>query len=409
MQGAPPNSLNMHNLTKIKLFRIAAWITYPLALIFVYPFAMMKKKNPGGLFFFFDRYVIGGAQRTFLEMLRSVADTPKQVYFTRKSWDQSLKNEFYSMPNTQSRDIHLWCDNLLFRLFAVHYYAFYINRHERPHVFGSNSTFFYDMLPFFSQRVRTTELLHNFTFGKKGMEFFGLANCRYLRHRIVYDGFTFANIRKQYEQYGLTRYMDRVLFIEPGVHVPPYTRTNFDLPLVVLYAGRGGAQKRIHLLDRVAEYCIREQWPVSFHFAGTMADELSTHVKQHSTVHGEIDSQQKMYELYQSSHVILLTSAYEGFPMVVREGMACGCVPVVTALEGNKTHLQHGINALLIEAIEDEGKVVEQALANIQTLVNKKELLAQLSLACYHYAAANFSKAKFNEAYRDFLLRASEA
>jgi len=81
----------MHNLTKIKLFRTALWITLPLAYVFVYPFVLLRKKNPSPLFFFFDRYAIGGAQRIHLDILKSVEDVWKQVYFTRKSPNSKLK------------------------------------------------------------------------------------------------------------------------------------------------------------------------------------------------------------------------------------------------------------------------------------------------------------------------------
>ena len=396
----------MHNLTKIKLFRIAAWISFPFACIFVYPFVLLKKKKNTRLFFFFDRYAIGGAQRVHLDILHAVADTPKQVYFTRKSLNDSLKQEFYSVPNTESSDVHFWCDNLLFRLFSVHYFAFYVNRHKGAHAFSSNSTFFYDVLPFFAKHVHTTELLHNFTYGKKGMEFFGLANYKYLATRIVIDGFTLSNIKKQYEQYGISQYMERVLLIEPGVDIPPYRKTSFGLPLKVLYAGRGGPQKRVHLINEVAEYCIEKKLPVEFHFAGTMMDELSQTVRDHAVLHGQISGQQRMYELYQLCNAIILTSAYEGFPMIIKEGMACGCIPVVTALPGNKTHLRNGVNSMLIEAVEDERMVVKLAIDQITSLISDKGLVERLSRACYEYAALHFGKEKFIEAYRRLLLPA---
>ena len=44
-------------------------LTYPMAIVFVYPFVLMKKKNSSGYFFFFDRYVIGGAQKVHIDIL----------------------------------------------------------------------------------------------------------------------------------------------------------------------------------------------------------------------------------------------------------------------------------------------------------------------------------------------------
>ena len=108
----------------------------------------MKKKSASHLFFFFDRYSIGGAPRVDLDIFEAVSEVPKQVYFTRISPGDELKGAFFSIPNSINKDIHFWCDNLFFRVFSTFYFAFYINRHDDATVFSSNSTFFYDMLPF---------------------------------------------------------------------------------------------------------------------------------------------------------------------------------------------------------------------------------------------------------------------
>jgi glycosyltransferase involved in cell wall biosynthesis len=394
----------MHNLTKIKLFRIACWISYLPSLLLIYPFVLFKKKNKTGLFFFFDRYSIGGAQRIHLDILESVEDISKQVYFTRKSVDQTLKEAFFNSPNTTCKDIHFWCDNIFFRLFSVHYYAFYLNRYENARVLSANSTFFYDLLPFLGKRVITIELLHNFTFGKKGMEFFGLANHERLTHRFVYDTYTLGNIRKQYETQKISlSYLDRIVFFEPGVKVPLSIHKDYSFPLKILYAGRGGPQKRIHLLNRIIEFCLRQNWPAEFHFAGTAIEELSEAIKQNAVLHGNISSSEKMNELYQQSHAILMASAYEGFPMLIKESMAYGCVPIVTALEGNKMHLKDGMNALLIEEVKNEEKVVEEGIEKIKFLIDSPQLLKTLSVQAHEYALKHFDRKRFLKECRELL------
>jgi glycosyltransferase involved in cell wall biosynthesis len=394
----------MHNLTKIKIFRILLWITYPVSWLIMYPASLLKKKNPGHLFFFFDRYCIGGAQRVHLDILNSIRDQPKQVYFTRYSPDNMFKKDFYDIPATHCRDIHTWCDNLLFRLFTVHYYAFYINRHPEAHIFGSNSTFFYDLLPFLKKGMICTELLHNFTYGKKGFEFFGLANHARLHNRIVVDASTRENIKQQYATYGVDKKFDsRILLIEPGVHIPPEPlEKNYEGPLQVLYAGRGGAQKRVWLVSKIADYFIGENLPVTFHFAGPVQAELSGVTLERSVVHGEVKGND-MPALYAQCQVLILTSAYEGFPMVIKEAMAYGCVPVVTALEGNKTHLKNGQNALLIEAVTDEAAVVQQGIEQIRSLIENTSRLQELAAAAREYAKKHFSKDVFMQAYRKLL------
>jgi L-malate glycosyltransferase len=394
----------MHNITKIKLFRTLLWIVYPFALLFVYPFVLLKRKQKCSLFFFFDRYAIGGAQRVYLDILESVNDIPKTVYFTRQSPNDKLKQRFYNLTSTECHDIHFWCDNLLFRLFTVHYFSFYLNRHKTTRVLGSNSTFFYDMLPFLHHNVRTIELLHNFSYGKRGMEFFGLANYRWIDHRMVIDSNTKQNIIAQYHEYKVPEeFARRVAVVEYGVDIPASVIKPPTPPLKVLYAGRGSKQKRIWLLNAIAAHFITNNIPVEFTFAGSMGNELSETVKTRCNVLSEIGDQKTMSNLFSTHHVIVLTSAFEGFPVVVKEGMSFGCVPVVTALAGNKIHLDHLNNALLIQYVHDEDKVVEEGINNITLLLSTPELLKRLSENAYTYAQKKFGKQEFLSAYRNLL------
>ena len=398
----------MHNITKIKLFRILLRITYIPSVLFLFPLSLLRKKSTTGLFFFFDRFAMGGAQRIHLDILKSIPEAEKEVFFTRFSPNDLFRAEFYAVPHSHNLDIHFWCDNLLFRLFSVHYFCFYVNRHQAAHVFGANSTFFYDMLPFLRKKVIRTELLHNFTFGKNGMEFFGLVNYRMLTHRIVYDFYTRENIEHQYASFGIDpSYLNRLLFIEPGVNIPPEQPKSFDAPLKLICAGRGGPQKRIWLLNRMAEICIDLALPVQFHFAGTLIPELSEKVKNHYVVHGEISDPDQMAAILSANDVAILTSGYEGFPMFIKESMANGCIPLVTALPGNKMHLQDGYNCLLIHEIKDEHALVEEGIEKIKKLIGDPLLCRQLSHTAYQYAKEHFSRQAFNTSYRQLLISSS--
>lgn len=399
----------MHNLQKIKLYRILLFITYPLSLIFIYPLALCKKKNDSGLFFFFDRYILGGAQIVHLDILNALQNKYKRVYFTRLSPDDSLKNQFYNMPATECRDIHNWCENLLIRLFTVHYYAFYLNRHQDAHIFSSNCTFFFDMLPFLSKKIIKTELLHSFSYGKNGIEFFGLGSYRYLNYRITVDNATRVQITEQYKEYGVPeKYTKRLLLIEPGVALPEQKpQKNFESPLKIIYAGRGGYPKRIPLMSRIAESLIRANLPVEFHFAGTPETELSDYVKEHSKIHGQFNGAAGLYTLYAECHVVLMTSAHEGFPMMIKEGMVNGCIPVTTALEGIKMHLTNKENGMLIPNPEDEEQVVQQGIEILTSLSQNMDDVQRLSNNAYTYSTTHFDKALFDKKYQEFFTNAS--
>lgn len=394
----------MHNLTKIKIFRTLLQITYLPSLLLIYPLVRLKARSRSRIFFFFDRYAIGGAQKVHLDILKSIEDLPKTIYFTRKSPNDKLKDDFYRFPNVVCYDIHFWCDNLLFRLFTVHYYAFLLNAHQDVRVLGANSTFFYDMLPFLKKDVTKMELLHNFSFQKSGMEFFGLANHQYLDKRLVIDDVTYGNIVNQYRGYSVSEaFFSRLQVIEFGVDIPGNIIKPKVPPLKVLYAGRGTAQKRIPLLNKIVEHFIGSGDIVEFTFAGSMGPELSPAVIAHSKVYAEIGDSKKMNDLFAASHVIILTSAFEGFPVVIKEGMAFGCVPVATGLPGIKIHLRHQQNALLMDNHENEDSVVNHAIEYITLLANDRQLLHRLSAEAYSYAVARFSKASFLQAYRALL------
>src|SRR4249919_3691079 len=90
-------SMSMHNITKIKLFRILLRITYFPALLILYPAALFRKKSPSGLFFFFDRFSMGGAQRIHLDILKAIPEIKKQVFFTRYSPNTSFQVEFFAI------------------------------------------------------------------------------------------------------------------------------------------------------------------------------------------------------------------------------------------------------------------------------------------------------------------------
>lgn len=394
----------MQIVTKTRLFRLVLWALYLPALLFVWPLARARAKSAGRLFFFFDRWVIGGSQRVFLDILESVGDLAKEVRFTRRPADDGFREAFEAVPNSLVRDVHRWTHSLLFRPFAVHFYAFYVNRHPGACAFGSNSAFYYAMLPFLRRRVRKVDLLHNFMNVPTGFQFYSLANCRRLDVRVVVDSNTRENIRRQYADHGVApRYFERVTMIEPAVEIPPPFEKAPPPPLRVLYAGRGGVQKRAWLVDRIARHFMDAGAAIEFHFAGTMEADLSAATVRRAHMHGEVRSSEAMRDLYARCHVILLTSAWEGFPMVVKEGMAAGCVPLVTALPSYAMHLRDGENALFIDAVDDEDAVVRLGIERLARLAADPALVARLARSARGYAAQNFGKAHFLHAYRALL------
>lgn len=65
-------------------------------------------------------------------------------------------------------------------------------------------------------------------------------------------------------------------------------------------------------------------------------------------------------QYYRKARILVLTSDYEGTPMVVPEAQAHGCVPVVYhSYAGASLHIQHGMNGYLIPSF-NKAKFVKQ-------------------------------------------------
>lgn len=88
----------------------------------------------------------------------------------------------------------------------------------------------------------------------------------------------------------------------------------------------------------------------------------------------------------QDFDALMLLSDYEGLPIALLEGMACGLVPIVTQMQSGIPELvQHKINGLVVE---DRERSVVQAVAD---LCNQPALKQRLSNAARNTVIQNFT------------------
>ena len=71
----------------------------------------------------------------------------------------------------------------------------------------------------------------------------------------------------------------------------------------------------------------------------------------------------KLNQIYSKSHIIILPTQSEGFPKVIAESAAYGCVPVVTNISPINQYINHGENGLLLDNIHI--KTIKECLINI--------------------------------------------
>jgi glycosyltransferase involved in cell wall biosynthesis len=144
----------------------------------------------------------------------------------------------------------------------------------------------------------------------------------------------------------------RTHFIPYGVELPPEMPNRPGAsaePLRVIYAGRlDEPQKRVLDLPAIIRECGDRGVPVLLRIAGSgpasaalQARCYELGVQDRVQMLGTLDAK-SLSRAFSEHDAILLTSAYEGLPIAVLEGMAHGCIPVVAEVNS-------GIDGLVME------------------------------------------------------------
>lgn len=359
---------------------------------------LLPCRNRSSLFFFFPFLHVGGAERVHADIVGCFAEEKPWVFFTKKSDNRTFRGLF---PR-QARLLDIWPLLKYGYPFSVGVMAGFINRHREAAVFGSNSLFYYLLIPYLASHVRRTDLLH--AFGGASDQF-SLPVADRLDRRVVITEKTRQDIAEQYRAHGLdARLLERVVLIENRVPVPgrcPRKREGGRLS--VIFVGRGSPEKRVHLVGRAASRCRARSIPADFSLAGDMGEAVEAADRENCRLLGEVSDPRELEKIYALADVLVLTSSREGFPLVIMEAMARGVVPVCTAVGGIPFHVRHEINGLLLEDGADDW-IVEQLTAAVARLAENRAELAQLSRSAFDYASRHFSGADFCAAYREIVL-----
>lgn len=155
-----------------------------------------------------------------------------------------------------------------------------------------------------------------------------------------------------------------------------YLKASLGIPVaapVIGSVGRLSTQKSPSDFVRVAEAVHRSKPDAHFVWVGDGPLEqdvrnLSTTLQLDSAIHwlGQRSDVQKLLHLFDC---LILTSRWEGFPLVVLEAMAAGVPVVATDILGTRELIQHGVNGWLAPVRETESlaDLVLDLLANPST------------------------------------------
>lgn len=91
---------------------------------------------------------------------------------------------------------------------------------------------------------------------------------------------------------------------------------------------------------------------------------------------GWVSDEDKKIDLYNSCKIYILCSKGEGFPLSLLEGMACGCVPIITDVGDITDLVSYGINGYILKDYTDENELASL----LELLLSSPEKINNLSV-----------------------------
>lgn len=378
-----------------------------LEKIGMFPFVLLGKmaghlfplKTKHQAFLFFPNGDIGGSPQVNIDLTNCIKDKKPLIIFSKKPGNNQFRDK-YNMEGVRILDIHKFIDHKLFHFvnfFCRGLLSVWINNTEKPVVFGGESIFFYKVIPHLKQQVHCVELCHLATWLPYSIGFIDSINKRVFSTEKLKE-----QVEKQYHDNQLAEsYFKKLFFIDNAVNIPPYQPTS-NTVLQVYFIGRGAAQKRIHLIATMAELFHKKEMPVHFNFVGDVEKVINPSAFSFCTFYGNVKEEETMNRIYEKADVLLLTSSFEGLPIVVMQMMAHGKVVVSTAVNGIPDYIHHMENGLLISAV-DENDIIKEGVVYIELLLQQPALKTKLGLRSREIAIEKFSKEAFCEGYRKLL------
>lgn len=379
-----------------------------IELILMFPFVLAGRlagklfplKSTSRIFLFFPSGDIGGSVRVNADITRCLKDHQPIIIFSKKPGNNQFR-ALFEIEGVRIIDLHKYIDNKYYHFVNFFFrgvLASWIASVNDPVVFGGESLFYYKVLPHVKKSTKKIELCHLNTWIN-----YSLAFVKYIDTRIFSTPKIKRDVEELYRRNHVPDdYFSRLHFIDNKIEIPPYKEVQNE-QLEVVYVGRGAPQKRVHLIAEIARRMHDSGRPIHFSFVGDVETIIPPPVANYCTLYGQVRDEKTLHEIYMQSDVLLLTSAYEGLPLVVMDMMARGKVVVSTAVDGIPDYITHGENGLLITETSEE-KIVEQGISVLNVLIEQPELKKEIGARAYTFAKNHFSGDLFCSSYRDIIL-----
>ena len=240
-------------------------------------------------------------------------------------------------------------------------------------------------------------------FGKPdGRELEVVDSVKYIDKRIVINQNTKKDLLEIYAHNNVaTKHNEVVQIIENGIAIENNEFSSKDSSAIKIgFVGRWSDEKRPEIFLEIAKQVRLKNSSIEFYMVGIgMKSNIDCINEAGVFFLGEITNVKELAAFYEPLSFLLITSEYEGFPMVIMESMAQGVISISTNVGGISEHITNNENGILINELEDN-RIVEEFCNSIFQLIENKKLRNDLSYNSFLYAQTHFSIENFNTNYR---------
>jgi len=159
---------------------------------------------------------------------------------------------------------------------------------------------------------------------------------------------------------------------------------NFDDKKILCFSGSLSKNKGVKLIIEALELMRFKDKIEEFIFTGgghdkEMFEIAASKLKIKTTFTGFI-SRKELEKIYERSHIIVLPSESEGFPKVISEAAAYGCVPIISDVSAVKEYFNDS-NGFLLKSLNAEhlADAIDLALSNVELIKLKSRQCTELA------------------------------
>jgi len=356
------------------------------------------------VFFFFPFYHTGGAEKVHALVAKATGGKDCIIFFTKKSHNQAFLANFRS-TGCEIRDVSRYTDNKwLYFVNIIHrgIISGYINRQKvQPIIFNGQANFGYKISPWIQKRIKQVELIHSIS----NFSYIRIPFLPFIAKTVMISRQKIQEHLDLYRRFGIPVSFDQKIHYIPNASefaTIEIAQKDFS-DFTVFYSGRATTEKRSHLVAAIAEKVYKQNPGIRYVMAGDEFHDLDRQRFAFITFPGNIANEKELAEIYKSSHVLLITSSTEGFPLAVIEGMAYGCAILATPVGDIPAHVTSGENGFLFSTVEDEERLIEEGTKSILQLEKDRALLKKIAENNIAYAGKNFGYERFAEDYQKIM------